>query len=203
MKQVYAFIDSQNLNLGTQLAGWKLDWRNFLEYLKREHGVTRAYLFIGHMVEHEAMYEQLHSLGFLVVLKPTVETATLANPQTYSQAAKDKPKEEGAQKPMVKGNVDTDVVLYAVKEMPNYEKALIVSGDGDFLSLVEYLDEQKKLGAILTPNWKYSSLLRPFEKYIVRLDQHRPELEHKDFRRKKPGNKQGPKAKQGGSRENN
>ena len=82
-KNVYAFVDSQNLNLGTQLAGWKMDWRKFLAWLRQEHGVTEAFLFIGHKVEHEAMYEQLHSLGYRVVLKPTVETATLANPETY------------------------------------------------------------------------------------------------------------------------
>jgi uncharacterized LabA/DUF88 family protein len=188
-KQVYAFVDSQNLNLGTQLAGWKLDWRKFLEYLKKEHGVTRAYLFIGHKVEHEAMYEQLHDLGYSVVLKPTIETAALANPQTYhdqkiaDKAPKDKSGED-LPKPVVKGNVDTDLVLYVMKELPNYDQAVIVSGDGDFLALIEYLDERQKLRAILTPNWKYSSLLKPFDKNIIRLDQHRRELEHKDFRRR-------------------
>jgi hypothetical protein len=36
---VYAFIDSQNLNLGTQSAGWKLDFRKFRLYLKNKYGV--------------------------------------------------------------------------------------------------------------------------------------------------------------------
>ena len=179
---VYAFIDSQNLNLGTQLAGWKMDWRNFLAWLQKEHGVTQAYLFIGHMVEHEAMYEQLHKLGYRVVLKPTVETATLSNPETYRDAQKPKPENDGP-KVAIKGNVDVDLVLYAMKELPNYDKAIIVSGDGDFLALAEYLDEVGKLATIMTPNWKYSSLLKPFDSQIIRLDQHRRELEHKDFRR--------------------
>ncbi|HVA10566.1 MAG TPA: hypothetical protein VNG32_00170, partial [Candidatus Dormibacteraeota bacterium] len=55
----YAFIDSQNLNLGTQRMGWKLDWRKFRQYLGNEHGVTKAYMFIGYMSENEALYEYM------------------------------------------------------------------------------------------------------------------------------------------------
>src|SRR4051812_22630376 len=74
---VYAFIDSQNLNLGTQRMGWKLDWRKFRKYLLDEHGVTKAYMFIGYMTENEALYEYMHELGFLVVLKPTVDVSNM------------------------------------------------------------------------------------------------------------------------------
>jgi uncharacterized LabA/DUF88 family protein len=70
-------------------------------------------------------------------------------------------------------------VLWAMKELPNYNKAILVSGDGDFYSLVEYLEEQDKLSKILTPSWQYSSLFNRFEKYIVRIDKCRHELEYK------------------------
>jgi uncharacterized LabA/DUF88 family protein len=170
----YAFIDSQNLNLGTQRMGWKLDWRKFRKYLADEYGVTKAYMFIGYMSENEALYEYMHELGFLVVLKPTVDVSD------KSDKGDDKEKE----KPMVKGNVDAELVLYAMKELPNYERAIIVSGDGDFFSLAEYLDEQGKLANILTPNWQYSSLLKPFEAKIVRLDQMRKQLTYHDRKKK-------------------
>ena len=42
----YAFIDSQNLNLGIQELGWFLDWRKFRVYLKEKYSVVKAYLFI-------------------------------------------------------------------------------------------------------------------------------------------------------------
>jgi len=32
----YAFIDSQNLNLGIQKLGWKLDYKKFRVYLKEK-----------------------------------------------------------------------------------------------------------------------------------------------------------------------
>jgi uncharacterized LabA/DUF88 family protein len=182
----YAFIDSQNLNLGTQRMGWKLDWRKFRQYLRDKYGVTQAYTFIGYMSENEQLYEYMHELGYLVVLKPTLDVTALHE--------SDKPKPDGSptkpktgdekDKPQVKGNVDAELVLYAMKELPNYSSAIIVSGDGDFFSLAEYLQEQGKLAYILTPNWQYSSLLKVFESQIVRLDQLRRQLAYHDRKKK-------------------
>jgi uncharacterized LabA/DUF88 family protein len=67
-----------------------------------------------------------------------------------------------------------------MKEMPNYQKAIIVSGDGDFYSLVEYLEGKNRLLHLLTPSAYYSQLYSPYEKYIVRLDQFRRELAYHD-----------------------
>lgn len=167
---VYAFIDSQNLNLGIQRAGWKIDWRKFRQFLQDKHNVTKAYMFIGYISDNEDMYNQLHEAGYLIVLKPTVDASS---------------QDEKQIKPQVKGNIDAELVLYAMKEMPNYTKAIIVSGDGDFYCLAEYLESKGRLKSIMTPNWKYSTLLKPFEKYILRLDQKRKELEHIDYRPRK------------------
>jgi len=168
----YAFIDSQNLNLGVQKIGWKMDWRRFRQWLADEYGVTHAYMFIGYMAENESLYELMHEHGYLVVLKPTMEV-------------KPRPEEDGAkdgeeQKPIVKGNIDADLVLYAMKEYSSYDKAVIVSGDGDFFGLIEHLANQNKLLKLLTPNQRYSTLLKNFEPYIVGLDQHRSELAYHD-----------------------
>lgn len=190
----YAFIDSQNLNLGTQRMGWKLDWRKFRQYLADEHGVTQAYMFIGYMIENESLYEYMHELGFLVVLKPTVDVSASHdgeqkaenldknNPQHSED--KDEKEKETKEKPTIKGNVDAELVLYAMKELANYQQAVIVSGDGDFFSLAEYLEEQGKLAHILAPNWQYSSLLKVFEPKIIRLDQLRRQLAYHDHKKK-------------------
>ncbi len=55
-------------------------------------------------------------------------------------------------------------------EYNNFEKAIIVSNDGDFHCLIEYLELNNKLLKILVPNRKYSKLLNKFERYIIRLD---------------------------------
>ncbi len=164
--------------------GWKLDWRKFRQYLLKQHNVTQAYLFIGYMAENESLYEHMHELGYLVVLKPTLEVKSqpAAQPQVQTGPATAAPhtakEPEDKEKSVVKGNVDAELVLYAMKELPNYSQAIIVSGDGDFVSLIEYLAEQRKLANILTPNWQYSSLFKPYEDKIIRLDQLRRQLSY-------------------------
>ncbi len=172
-KPTYAFIDSQNLNLGVQKAGFKLDWHKFRVYLRDTYNVQRAYLFIGYMQEHESMYKQLHEQGYLIVLKPTV---------TINMSAEEITQHKKNDEHLIKGNVDAELVLYAMKELPNYNKAVIVSGDGDFYCLAEYLEKKQRLEKIMTPNWQYSSLLKPYENYIERIDQLRSKLEYRNGR---------------------
>lgn len=183
-KPVYAFIDSQNLNQSIQHLGWKMDWRKFRQFLTDKYQVQKAYMFIGYVPEFEAMYEQLHESGYLIVLKPTYD---MTRPRQEEPSEKDnnqKPNEED--KKPTKGNIDADLVLWAMKELPNYSKAVVVSGDGDFYSLVEYLDEQQKFSKLLAPSGHYSSLYNKYDQYVERLDLHRKELAYRDFKRRAP-----------------
>jgi uncharacterized LabA/DUF88 family protein len=191
LKGNYAFIDSQNLNLGVQKAGWKMDWHKFREWLRQEYNVTQAYMFIGYMQENEDLYQQMYDHGFLVVLKPTVDINNV-KPSDVKPDDKQQRKiikhdvtSTKDDKPTVKGNIDADLVLYAMKEIPQYHKAVIVSGDGDFFGLIEYLAAKDKLLQVLAPNWQYSTLLKNFEPYITDLHLHRARLAYRDFRRSK------------------
>lgn len=185
-KEIYAFIDSQNLNLGIQRNGWKMDWKKFRAFLKETYGVKEAFMFIGYMPEYEDLYEQMHEAGYKVVLKPTYdmtrphpEMEVGADGQKQSQNGK-KPEEEKH----IKGNIDADLVLFAMKEWPNYSRAIIVSGDGDFYTLIEHLETNNKLQNILTPNQHYSGLFNAFDNYIVSLDTMRDKLAYHDRRKK-------------------
>lgn len=156
----YAFIDSQNLNLGVRSLGWKIDYKKFRLYLKNKYNVEKAFMFIGLVPNNQKLYTALQSIGFILVFKPTVRYF-----------------EDGRE--TVKGNVDAELVLHAAAiEYKNYDKAIIVSGDGDFHCLVEYLQEKDKLLHIMTPNASYSKLLKKFVKYIVRLDLLRNNLQY-------------------------
>jgi uncharacterized LabA/DUF88 family protein len=180
--RVYAFIDSQNLNVSVQKFGWKMNWHKFRLFLAEKYGVTEAFMFIGYVPEFESMYEQLHETGYAVVLKPTYDM-TRPQPELAKPAEGGEPAEPEEKKP-VKGNIDADLVLWAMKEINHYDKAIIVSGDGDFYSLVEYLEEQGKLLHIFAPTGHYSRLFNRFEKYIVRLDQFRRELSYWDSKKR-------------------
>lgn len=151
-KNNYAFIDSQNLNLGVRSQGWQIDYKKFRLYLKNKYHVTHAYMFIGMVANNQPLYTSLQEAGFILIFKPTVQ---------YFQDGK----------MTVKGNVDAELVLYAAAiEFAHYDKAIIVSGDGDFHCLVRFLDERNKLGYLMTPTRHFSKLLREFSRYIVLVD---------------------------------
>lgn len=151
-----------------------MDWRKFRAFLADKYGVTKAYMFIGYVPENEEMYKQLHDAGYGVVLKPTFDM-TRPRPEEGSQE-EERP---------TKGNIDADLVLWAMKELKEYDKAILVSGDGDFYALVEYLEEQGKFLKLLAPNAHYSSLYNRFDEYVDRLDHFRKELAYHDRNRRK------------------
>ena len=77
----------------------------------------------------------------------------------------------------IKGNVDAELVLYTMDKKDEYSKAIIVSGDGDFYCLIDYLSKRNKLLKIIAPNKKYSSLLKEFSKDIVLVSDIREKVE--------------------------
>ena len=125
----FAFIDSQNVNLGVQELGWKLDFKKFRIYLKEKYSVRKAYLFIGYLPENQNLYRSLQEFGYVLIFKPIMRNS------------------DGE----VKGNVDAELVLQAMIDYDKHEKAIIISNDGDFYCLVNYLYEKDKLRSNFTP----------------------------------------------------
>ncbi len=153
----YAFIDSQNLNLAICKMGWRLDFKKFFVYLQAKYDVGKAFLFLGYIPKNKKLYNQLREYGYEIIFKPIVQHGKREN---------------------IKGNVDAELVLHAAKiQFFNYQKAIIVSNDGDFYCLVEHLAEEGKLQKIITPSTKYSSLLRKFSKFIVPVPLFRKKVE--------------------------
>jgi len=108
----YAFIDSQNLNLSIREQGWILDFQKFRTYLKDKYGIAKAFIFIGYVPQNQDLYTNLRENGYILIFKPTLNLPSGG----------------------VKGNVDAELVLHTMIEYQNYEKALIVTGDGDFIA---------------------------------------------------------------------
>lgn len=136
-----AFIDGQNLYLGTKENNWKIDHKKFRIYLKDKYNVTEAYYFLGFVSEEQQeLYNKLQKTGFIVIFKE----------HTSLQMGKKK------------GNVDTDIVFEVMKNLiENTEcgKVLLVSGDGDYKKLVDYLIKKGKFKKILFPNSTFASSL--------------------------------------------
>ena len=159
-ERIFAFIDSQNLNLGIKSCGWDLDFLRFFVYLKDKYKVDKAFLFIGYIPGNQKLYTYLQSVGYICIFKPTLEI-------------------KNKNKIVVKGNVDADLVLHAMIEFNHYEKAIIVSGDGDFFCLIDYWYQKGKLLHIITPSQKYSSLLKKYAKHIIKIGLLKEKLRRK------------------------
>ena len=156
----YAFIDSQNLNISIKNLGWKLDFYRFKIYLREKYKVETAYLFIGYVPEYQSLYNSLQKYGYVLVFKPTLK---------YKDGK-------------VKGNCDAELVLQAMIDYKKYDRAVIVSGDGDFYCLISYLLEQDKLEKVIIPDVKhYSALLKKAAKNKLDfLNNLKKKLEYKN-----------------------
>lgn len=123
----YAFIDGTNLHLSAKYLGWSIDWRLFREYLAKRHKVTQAYYFIGYSPQQVSLYNHLKNYGYTLIYKPLLRLP------------------DGS----VKGDCDAELVLHAMIQYYNYDKAVIVTGDGDMACLVEYLDGISKFKLVI------------------------------------------------------
>jgi len=162
-KKIYAFIDSQNLNLEIQRLEWKIDFKRFFIYLKDKYKIQKAFLFIGYISKYKKLYNFLEKCGYNLIFKETVKDK---NGKT-------------------KGNVDAELVLHCAKiEYENYDQAIIVTNDGDFKCLVQYLLENNKFLILLAPNIKKcSTLLKKIlfnKEYISFLNKLKFKLELKN-----------------------
>lgn len=163
----YAFIDGQNLHAGVESLRWKLDHKKFREYLRQEHGVKKAYMFLGFMEEYQPLYNALQEAGYILYFKPLIRS-------------------EDA---VIKGNVDADMVLQAMVDIDRYDQAVIVSGDGDFAGLIRHLASVGKLAQVIIPNRStYSSLFKRLDEYgdtyFTFMNDLRGQLAYRDFRKK-------------------
>ncbi|HRP37516.1 MAG TPA: NYN domain-containing protein [Candidatus Dojkabacteria bacterium] len=138
-------------------SGWKLDYKKFRIYLTDKFKAKKVFLFIGFIPENQKLYDALRSYDYKLICKPTIK--------------------DHSGKP--KGNVDAELVLHsAIIQYENYNQAVIVSGDGDFYCLHQYLKRERKLLKIIIPNRKSeSSLLKRFQNEKVFLERERKKVE--------------------------
>jgi uncharacterized LabA/DUF88 family protein len=151
-----AFIDGQNLYLGTTRAkeSWVVDLSRLRVYLLEKYNVEKAYYFLGYANDDFAdMYTQIQEAGFVLVFRE--HNAAMIGKK--------------------KGNVDTDIVFAVMRMLyknDGMDKAVLVSGDGDYWRMVNFLIEEKRFAKILFPNRNNaSSLYRKLApEYKVSLD---------------------------------
>lgn len=139
----YAFIDGQNLYLGTTQSEdpWKIDLYKFRVYLEKKYNVTKAYYFLG-IVDEERndLYAKIQDAGFIVIFRQ----------HNLNMLGKKK------------GNVDSDIIFNIMKKIYKqeaFDNIVLVAGDGDYKLLVDFLIEENRFKKVLFPNKKCASSL--------------------------------------------
>lgn len=141
MKNNIAFIDGQNLYFSGKTAGLDIDLSRFRVYLREKYKVEYAYYYLGSILdEHLDLYNEIKKSGFILVFREHGQEMTSIK----------------------KGNVDTDIVFDMMKNFiknKDFEKILLVSGDGDYFKTVRFLIEENRFLKILFPSKKSASSL--------------------------------------------
>lgn len=117
----YAFIDTQNIIRGVEILGWSIDWQRFQIYLQNKYHITKTYLFLGYLKQNENTYQELRGMGFELIFK-----------EVYEFNGK------------IKANIDVELAMQVIIDVQNFDKAVVISADGDFHSLIKFLKEKDK-----------------------------------------------------------
>ena len=140
----YAFVDGQNLYMGTAKRAvdpWKIDLVRFRVYLEKKYSVTKAFYFLGFLDEtQDSLYENIQSAGFVLLFRE--HTSLMLGKK--------------------KGNVDSDIIFHIMKKLYHrepFDKIVLVSGDGDYKQLVDFLITENRFEKIVFPDGKRASSL--------------------------------------------
>jgi uncharacterized LabA/DUF88 family protein len=138
MDKINIYIDGNNLYRSAKELGFEIDYKKFRGWLRQKYTPKNVYLFIGLVPDRIKFYEQLQECGFILIFKQTISVGGV-----------------------VKGNCDAELVLKTVSDFytKGYDSCILITGDGDFGCLVEFLKENKALYTIISPDEKKCSIL--------------------------------------------
>lgn len=122
--KTYGFIDASNIIYGARTEGWLIDQKKLIGYLKRKFKVSKTFFYFGKDEKNkkqEKFLKKLESFGYTLRVKQV---------KRYGKRQK--------------ANCDVDLTLDMVLLKDKYDQAIVLTGDGDFLPLFEYLKKEKK-----------------------------------------------------------
>lgn len=188
-KRTYAFIDASNLFYGGEKSlGWKIDYEKLLKYLENKYAVSTVFYFGGvemHRFPYDYLSQETVPIGeletYLVRLvkneQGKLNEAELALLGRHLQRVRFYKKLEAFGyrlylKPVKryedngvtrrKANCDVEMTFCLMREMDNFDRVIVLSGDGDFLPVLKYLREQGKEVIILARGPRTAREIRQF-----------------------------------------
>ena len=142
INQNIAFVDFENLQRSMENVGLEIDYNKFIQYITDKYEVDKVYCFVGYTKrKYRELYRDLEKAGC----------------EIKSNKSR-------------KGDVDANLVFNMMKEFCNNKtkkKVVIVSGDGDYIDVVQHFINKKQLKIVLLPTKKSAS---PLYKNIIDVD---------------------------------
>ena len=138
MEKINIYIDGNNLYRGAKALGFEIDYKKFRGWLRQKYNPQNIYLFIGLVPDRTKFYEHLQECGFILIFKQTVSVGGV-----------------------IKGNCDAELVLKTVSDFytKSFDTCILITGDGDFGCLAEFLKENNAIRCIVSPDKKKCSFL--------------------------------------------
>ena len=202
--KTFAFIDASNLFYGGEKSlGWKIDYAKLLKYLKEKYGITRV-LYFGGVETHTFKYDYLenetvpieqlerHVTHFIQERGKHMNDAALLlisrhlqrvrfylklqkfGYELYLKPVKLYEQDDGTTRR--KANCDVEMAFYLMKEKENFDRVIVLSGDGDFLPVLKYLRGNGKEVIILARGPRTAREIRQFAgsnfRDFVRLEKY-------------------------------
>jgi len=152
MSKINIYIDGNNLYRSAKELGFQIDHKKFRGWIRQKYNLILVYLFIGLLPGRVKFYKYLQTCGYILIFKQTISIGE-----------------------KIKGNCDAELVLKNVTDFytKSFNSCIIITGDGDFGCLVEFLKENDSIYCILSPNQnKFSILLKNKNVKTTFLNEH-------------------------------
>lgn len=122
--KTYAFVDASNIIYGARAEGWFIDQKKLYQYLKQKFSVLKVFFYYGKdskSEKKERFLQKLKEFGYILRVKEIKRFGSKS-----------------------KANCDVDLTMDVLLMIKEYQRAILLTGDGDFAPLLDYLISKKK-----------------------------------------------------------
>lgn len=136
-ERIALFVDGANLYATAKTLGFDIDYKRLLGHFSKEGRFLRALYYTALAEDQEyssirPLIDWLDYNGYTMVTKPTKEFT------------------DSTGRRKIKGNMDIELAVDAMKLAPNVDHIVLFTGDGDFRALVAALQEQGKRVSVVS-----------------------------------------------------
>lgn len=173
-ERIAVLIDGSNTYAAVKNIGFDIDYKKLKEYMNRRGNVVRLLYFTA-VWRDDFGHENIRKL---------IDWLLLNGYRVHEKPAKEYTN-DGVK--TIKGNMDGEFIIQAIKQARVVDHLYLFTGDGDFKSLVEELQDMGKIvtvvSTIMTKPQMCADVLRKQTDHFLDLCEIKPQIEKEGGRR--------------------